>query len=312
MGGDDENKEEADPLEEDGELKPHCMGHHFHWSEIFFAVMIAVGGGIFVVGSAGISIPTIIVNLLFGVPAGIGTMLVWNLVSIKRVAAATEMLRKDCKQFKAENDRARGMQDTLKEQDEMMKSTLADLEKAELLLKGSVDGLSGIKEQEEQMLEERNELMGQRRVVAAKLLENMKNLWRLTIEQAQEELHKRAIMLFDELSKEIGGEEQIVVGSDNWNILVDVLKNYGVDVDENSSGERSLKTLAGGDLQLSYEEFMDWLDNRLDEHFINLSGALHRNEELRAEIKNHKHEKRKRKTVANMSRMTISHAPIQV
>lgn len=301
--------EDEAPGDDDGmdvhQDPPHCMGHRFHWSEIFFTLTTLFG---VVLATGAVPVPAFLALAIYTAAAAIACMLTWNLVSIKRIAAATDLLVKDVRKFKAENARARNLQGTLKEQDAQMKSSLAELEKAELLLKGSVTGLEDVEKQENEMMEERTGLLEHRREIAGKLLENMKKLWRLTIDQAQEEVHKRAIMLYDDVATvQANGEEAIKVGSPAWKMLGKLLTGYSIDIDREDlhSPENRLSVMAGEDGQLSYEEFMTWLESHLEHHFEKLEVALSKCEELQEELRvaGHASKKRKRRAtvVANLS-----------
>lgn len=253
------------------ELKPHLLGHHFHWSEIFFFLMIGVGI-VFLVLPSGIPFIGIIACAVYAAVGVIAVSFVWNLVSIKRIAAAAAMLEGDVKAFQAENERARGMQAEKRRQDAEMKEKVADLQKAELLLKGSVDGLDGIQKQEEEMLKEREELLGHRRELAAKLEKDMADLWKSTIQSATEELCARAELYFAESDADGDG---ITVGSDEWERLAKLMRKNGIELD---------KAAAGEDGNMEEIEFQDYLDKTLKTHFTNLEAALRDCEKISTEI----------------------------
>jgi len=214
----------------------------------------------------------IIACAVYAAVGGIAISFVWNLVSIKRIAAAAAMLEGDVKAFKAENERARGMQAEKRKQDTEMKEKIGDLQKAELLLKGSVDGLDGIQKQEEEMLKEREELLAQRRVLAGKLEKDMADLWRSTIQAATEELCARAELYFAESDADGDG---ITVGSDEWARLSKLMAKNGIKLET---------AAAGDDGNMQEVEFQDFLDKTLKTHFTNLEAALRDCEKISAEI----------------------------
>jgi len=252
------------------ELKPHLFGHHFHWAEIFFFLMI--GGGAVFLFLPQLPLTGIIACAIYAAVGGIATAFVWNLVSIKRIAAAAEMLEGDVKAFQAENERARGMQAEKRKQDAEMKAKIADLQKAELLLKGSVNGLQDIEKQEQEMLKEREELLAQRRVLAGKLEKDMADLWTTTIQAATEELCQRAELYFAESDADGDG---ITVGSDEWTRLSKLMAKNGIKLDA---------AAAGDDGNMQEAEFQDFLDKTLKTHFTNLEQALRDCEKINAEI----------------------------
>jgi uncharacterized protein YlxW (UPF0749 family) len=266
---DGDNKKEDDDLPKD-ELKPHLFGHHFHWSEIFFILMVGAGAVFFIIPSA--PFMGIIACSVYAAVGGIATSLVWNLISIKRIAAAAAMLEGDVKAFKAENERAKGMQAEKRKQDAEMKEKIGDLQKAELLLKGSVNGLEGIQKQEEEMLKEREELLVHRRDLAAKLEKDMADLWKSTIQSATEELCARAELYFAESDADGDG---ITVGSDEWTRLSKLMEKNGIKLDAAAAGE---------DGNMQEVEFQDFLDKTLKTHFTNLEQALRDCEKISAEI----------------------------
>lgn len=223
--------------------------------------------------------------------------LTWNLVSIKRIAAASEMLRKDVKKFRGQNNRARGLQDQNKRTDVKMKKNLADLEKAGLLLKGSTQGLKGVQKEEEKMIEERQELLGQRREVAAQLNKNMDKLWNLTIDQVRSELEKRVMDVFVDLAaqtkhrksfvKKDGtvSDEGIEVGASQWKELISIIEEYGVVIDQQDESKYGLVTMAGEDKFMNIDEFEEWWRHAEEKHFSNLIAILKRNRNLEDRIR---------------------------
>jgi len=153
-----------------------------------------------------------------------------------------------------------------------MKEKVADLQKAELLLKGSVDGLDGIQKQEEEMLKEREELLMHRRELAGKLEKDMSDLWKSTIQSATEELCARAELYFAESDADGDG---ITVGSDEWERLSKLMAKNGIILD---------KAAAGDDGNMEEVEFQDYLDKTLKTHFTNLEAALRDCEKISTEI----------------------------
>jgi len=263
-----EGKKEDLPTDE---LKPHLLGHHFHWSEIFFILMMGAGVVFFFL-PPGVPLTGIIACAVYTAVGAIAISFVWNLVSIKRIAAAAAMLEGDVKTFQAENERARGMQVEKRRQDAEMKEKVADLGKAQLILKGSVDGLDGIQKQEEEMLKEREELLVHRRELAGKLEKDMADLWKSTIQSATEELCARAELYFAESDADGDG---ITVGSDEWKRLSKLMEKNGITLD---------KAAAGDDGNMEEVEFQDYLDKALKTHFTNLEAALRDCEKINTEI----------------------------
>lgn len=269
-GAEGKEAKKQDDLPKD-ELKPHILGHHFHWSEIFFILMIGAGLVFFFLPT-NVPFTGIIACAVYAAVGAIAASFVWNLVSIKRIAAAAEMLEGDVKAFQAENERARGMQAEKRRQDAEMKEKVAELEKAELLLKGSVEGLEGIQKQEEEMMKEREELLAHRRELAGKLEKDMEDLWKSTIQAATEELCQRAELYFAESDADGDG---ITVDSEEWERLSKLMAKNGITLD---------KTAAGDDGHLEEVEFQDFLDKSLKTHFTNLEAALRDCEKIKTEI----------------------------
>lgn len=291
---DDEEHDASDTKDLDDladvELPPHCFGHRFHWAEVFFFIALLGGGamaGLYqMIEDAPDLIRTIVV-IIYLSAALTATALMWNLISIKRIAAASEMLLQDVKKFREQNGRAKKLQEINKQNDGKMKQNLADLEKAGVLLKGSVQGLEDVQKQEEEMMEEREELLEKRREVAGRLETNMDKLWTLTIEAVRTELEKRVMNVFDDLSapRESDGEKGVVVFSGEWDELLGILEEYGVKVDPNDSSPKGLKTLAGDDKFLNIEEFEEWWTNAENEHFTTLIKVLKTNRDLENRIR---------------------------
>jgi len=275
----------------DLELPPHCMGHHFHWAEIFFVLTLVCGFVFLCIGGVitkGPDMATTITYIVYCAAAATAAALMWNLISIKRIAAASEMLLEDVKKFRAQNSRAKELQQKNKENDVKMKQNLADLEKAGLLLKGSVQGLEDVQKQEEEMLEERQKLLEDRREVAAKLEENMNKLWELTIDAVRSELEKRVFDVFQDLAKPHpngSDDEGIVVFSEDWHELISIIDEYGVHIDENDKSEFGLLTMAGEDKFLNMDEFEQFWKHADQVHFTNLIAILRRNRELEDRIR---------------------------
>lgn len=277
MGSDDYEEMEDDPTE----VKPHCLGHRFHYCEIVFILLTIFGVLTFVdtlTGFIGIDYTDdtfmLAMGIIYVVACAFATSLVWNLVSIKRVAACAEMMKKEVEKLKYENERARNMQEEKKRQDEQMKTQLAELEKAQLLLKGSVDGLEGVKSQQEDMMAEREEMLEARRELAEKLTKDMFDLWEATIEHAREELTDRAEMYFKAADREKDGIE---VGGTEWQMLEDLMQVNGVTLNSTAAGEDGV---------MDHEEFSQWLDNTMRYHFEELAVSVRECERIREEMTN--------------------------
>jgi len=285
----EEHMDDDDPLKnlEDQAPKPHCMGHHFHWAEIAFALGIIAGLVMIIIG--GMITKDLIITIFYMVYIAAGLTacaLIFNLISIKRIAAASELLLQDVKKFRAQNNRAKELQEINKKNDAQMKSNLADLEKAGLLLKGSVQGLEDVQKEEEAMLQEREELLEQRREVAGKLEKNMDALWNLTIDAVRSEMEKRVMDVFADLAKPNADDEDgIVVGSNEWDELIKIIEEYGVEIDEHDTSEHGLKTIAGDDKFLNFDEFETWWGHAEKKHFEHLIEVLKRNRDLEDRIR---------------------------
>jgi uncharacterized membrane protein YccC len=274
MAGDD-----TEPLtSEEEELKPHCMGHHFHWAEIAFMIFIVVGAVMTFSSTflGSFALLDMVGAIIYCCSAALAVSLIWNLASIKRIAAAADMLGNDVETFKQENQRARAMQQEKRRQDDEMKEKVGDLQKAEVLLKGSVTGLEDVKKQEEEMMAEQMEMLENRRELCEKLKQDMEDLNEQTLAEAKEELHTRCTLYFEEHDEDDDGMD---VGSEEWNHLSALLKDNGITIDASAAGD---------DGHLSHEEFQDFLDETLNTHFEKLKKALMRNEELQELIQEEK------------------------
>lgn len=275
---------------EDEAPKPHCMGHAFHWSEVAFFLFIITGFVVLALGKTVFSggIPRTVAVILYLVAALTATSLIFNLITIKRIAAASELLLQDVKKFRAQNSRAKGLQEINKKNDAQMKNNLADLEKAGLLLKGSVQGLEDVQKEEEAMLQEREELLEKRREVAQRLETNMNKLWDLTIDSVRSELEKRVMNVFTDLAHDNPNDpddQGVVVGGPAWDELISIIEEYGVAVDHNDTSEFGLKTVAGDDNFLGLEEFETWWSHAEEKHFTNLIIILKKNRDLEDRVR---------------------------
>jgi hypothetical protein len=256
----DSNAEDDELMEE--ELKPHCLGHRFHSSEVFFFLVICYG--IFLLLGV-FSPPELVGGILNCVACAVGTMLVWNLVSIKRIAAAAELMRKDLNRFKAENDRACSLQEEKKKQDAEFKQRLADMEKAELLLKDAAKGLEGIADQEKEMMGEAEEMLAEREKLSKKLVQQMEDMLETSLANAKNKLKKRAIMYFKAADEDNDG---INVGDNEWKLLDQMMSENGIKLDP---------AAAGDDGMMDRGEFRSFLQEALDEHFPKLEAAVKHN-----------------------------------
>jgi hypothetical protein len=264
----DSSEDKAQPEE----LKPHFMGHHFHWSEGFFAVMTLIGFLTFFASAGGAALPEIIMGVLFCLSSATACALIWNLVSIKRIAAATDMIEKDVKTFKAENEKARNMQAEKRRQDEEMKDRLNKMEKAELLLSASARSLEGIAKAEEEMMGEREEMLKERKRLTGLLERDLKELHEITLRTARLELEDRAQLYFDEIDKDSDGMQ---IGSTEWKQLCKLMEINGIELHASAAGDDDI---------LTKDEFDKFIDDSLDVHFEKLGEALKRNEQLKEEI----------------------------
>lgn len=269
------NKAE-DSQKESAILRPHCCGHTFHPAEVSFMLFILAGVGMLVATFVSASLDNSLFRYVAGISycasAAFALSLIWNLASIKRIAAAAEMLAGDVETFKQENQRARTMQIEKRRQDDDMKEKVGDLQKAQVLLKGSVESLEDIKKQEEDMLKDQMAMLESRRELCKKLQTDMEDLNEQTLAEAKEELHTRCTLYFEENDQDENGME---VGSTEWNHLEKLLNTNGIKISA---------TAAGGDGHLSHEEFQEFLDDTLVTHFDELKKALVKNELLSEEI----------------------------
>jgi len=265
--GDGKDQKDDMPKED---TKCTFFGHKFHWSEFFFFAMCGVAVVFFIIPS--VPLIPIIACAVYAAVGGIAIAFVWNLASIKRIAAAAEMLEADVRAFKAENERAQKMQGEKRKQDAEMKAKVADLQKAELILKGSVNGLEDIQKQENEMLKEREELLKQRRTLAAALEKDMADLWKSTIEAATQELSERAELYFAESDVDGNG---ITVGSDEWKRLSALMEKNGIHLDPKAAGD---------DGNMDQNEFEEFLEKTLKIHFTALEQALRDSEKIQAAI----------------------------
>lgn len=269
--------------------------HQCHWSEVFFFLTLLMGV-VEVVNDQLLplfTMPPTVALICYTVTSGVACGLLWNLVSIKRIAAAIDLLVRDVRRFEGENIKARALQRRLKGQSERMKDSLADMKMAQLLLRGSCDGLEAVVQQEEQMRGERDALMGKRREINGKLLKTMEKMWDTTIDQIRLEVTERATMVFDTVARRDGkGEHVVVVDSKEFELLDRLLDEYGVDTDKCKldsidSGMERLKRAAGQDGVLTWEEFHDWLDEELQDHFEEIKRALKRIEAMKDDRTEH-------------------------
>jgi len=263
---------ESTTKKDDGELKPHFMGHHFHYAEVAYIFFILAGIAFFAIslvpGLGDNSIMRLVAGITYAVSAGFALSLIWNLASIKRIAAAADMLSGDVETFKAENSRARDMQKVKRQQDTDMKDKVADLGKAQVLLKGSVTGLEDVKKQEEEMMAEQMGMLEARRALCEKLKKDMADLSKQTLAEAKEELFTRCTLYFEEHDEDDDG---MTVGDSEWNFLVGLLADNGIKMDAKAAGD---------DGHLTYEEFQEFLEPCLKDHFKKLKVALMKSEEL--------------------------------
>lgn len=237
--------------------------HQWHWSEYLF-ILLTICGIAFSIGNftGAFEVPGIVVASMFCGSSAIGISLVWNLISIKRLAAATALLEKDVNRFENLNKEQTEMQARKKAQDEEMKAKLADMEKASMLLGASVKTLDDVQAQEEDMLKERMELLERRKALVVEMQKDMTDLNELALEAAKIELRERCVMYFLKADEDGDGME---VGSTEWNTLSDLLQDNGIPIDASA---------AGADGNLSEEEFNEFLDTTLDAHFFVLRQAV--------------------------------------
>lgn len=280
MADSDSMHEPLNEDKDDGELKPHFMGHHFHYAEVAYIFFILAGVAFFIIsfvpGLGDNSIMRLVAGITYCVSAGFALSLIWNLASIKRIAAAADMLSGDVDTFKAENHKARAMQQEKRRQDDEMKDKVGDLQKAEVLLKGSVTGLEDVKKQEEEMMAEQMAMLKARRELCEKLKTDMEDLNEQTLAEAKEELYTRCTLYFEEQDEDDDG---MTVGSDEWKHLFELLKSNGIHLDAKAAGD---------DGHLTHEEFQEFLDEILDDHFKKLKVALMKAEELHNAIQDEK------------------------
>jgi hypothetical protein len=259
----EEGKKETKKNEKEEKKKPTTSPHIWHWAEFAFIGLAITGFVFFLADSAGLfEVPQMIAAVLLCGTSALGCALVWNLISIKRLAAATALLERDVAHFAELNEAQGEMQARKKAQDEEMKKKLADMEKAQMLLGASVNTLDDVKKQEEDMMAERMELLEKRRALVTEMQKDMADLNELALEAAKIELRDRCNMYFAKSDKDGDGMD---VGSSEWHVLADLLVDNGIPIDESAAGE---------DGNLTEDEFNDWLDKTLDAHFLTLREAV--------------------------------------
>jgi hypothetical protein len=195
----------------------------------------------------------------------------WGFATIRRIAAALDMLDGEVATFREANEKCVALQDEKRKQNEEMKGQLRMMEKAQILLKGSVSGLEDIQKQNEGMNDEREELLGKRRELGLRMQKDMADLNQVTLRAAREELEKRVKLFFQELA---GDEECVIVDSPDWVRLKDLLKSNSIELDP-SAGPRGY---------ITKNEFLYWLDYCMQHHFKRLEFALKRNTKLHEQI----------------------------
>jgi len=250
----------------------HFMGHTFHWSEGVFFLMTVFGVLSFILGFAGFPLPSVVLGTLFTVSSGTACALIWNLASIKRIASATALIEEDLNKFSNENERARKSQEVKRKQDADMKERLNEMQKAELILGGSVQNLKDIAKIEEEMEAEREELLKKRKELVVQLEKDLVALSKTVISTARTELSDRAMLYFEET--DVNGDG-MAVGSKEWKQLAELMATNGINVKHD---------VAGKDGNLTCEEFEDWLDDMLDKHFDKLDVTVRENHQIKEEI----------------------------
>jgi hypothetical protein len=201
----------------------------------------------------------------------LGLIMVWSLTGVKRMVGILALLDADLTTLEDENTRVNEMQQQKKKDDEEMKGKLAQMEQAQILLKGNVANLESVEKQNDAMVEERGDLLSKRRELAADMKRTMKDLHSATLLMAREELSKRMIIYFDDNAE----NEEIVVGSLAWSNLKVLAENLCIELDEEA---------AGADGKLDKFEFYQWVDWTMDYHFLRLEKAVRRNDLLQEEI----------------------------
>jgi len=278
LGGDEEgaSDEDDEDMGLDTDMKPHCLGHRFHWAEVAMLLMMPTGLVLFFV-SQGAFIPGM--NYIAG-GMGFGAnivalMMVWNLASLKKLAAATDAIVEDIKRLRAENKRAKGMQTEMKNQDAQFKKNLGDMKQASVLISASAKSLEDVKKDEEKLMEERRAMLEERKKLAGKMEEDMLRSIDVSFDNMREEFDKRAMLYYEEGLKLDPDLDGINVTSLAFQELKRLLADNSIDIDE---------SVAGDDGILDKKEFTDFLDMQLGTHFTKLKDSAMRNHQMEMKL----------------------------
>lgn len=265
---DDQEDEEDDDLDLDTGIKPHCLGHRFHWTEVLMLLLILAGVIFFFVVQGTTVIPGItyvIGGCAFGANV-IGLMTIWNLAALKRIAGATDAIVQDIKRLRAENRRAQNMQKEMKEQDATFKKNLGDMKQASMLINSSAKSLDDIKAQEEEMMAERLKLLEERKILSNKMQEDMRRSLDVSFENVREEFDTRAMLFYEEGLRN-GGGEGISIHSPEYAKLKSLLEKNSIFLNDDEAGDDGV---------LDKTEFTNFLDSTLGPHFEKLKDTAMR------------------------------------
>lgn len=315
---DSAEKEEDDDSDLDVEVKPHCLGHRFHWVEILMILFIPLGVAFMFASVAGVGksgkesgeepsslpptmagtdpaitlSPTIapatnsepsVFNYVVGgcgVAANVlGLIFVWNLASVKRVAQSTDSIVQDIKKLKAENKKAKNLQSEMRRQGDKFKQNLGEMQQASMLISGSAKNLEQIQEQEEEMIKDRLKLLEERKDLAEKMQTDMKANLKTSYDAVREQMHERAMLFYQEGVKESGDNGEMDVCSESFQNLKDYLAQNAIEITDE---------VAGSDKKLSQAELEDFLNETLKTHFERLKDAAIRQHELEMDLINRK------------------------
>lgn len=209
--------------------------------------------------------PPVVSAVLQLIASAVALALMWNFVAIKMLSMSSDQLEEDLFRLQNENERAKNLQNEKKRNQEEMENKLQGLEKAALMLKGSVQSLKDVQDAEKEMIAEQEELLDKRKVLAILMITDLENLNEATLQTSQQELRQLIVLNFQGFSVESGGEIQ--TGSKQWDGLLDIMVKTGMEVNEDKIRRRFPDKIEDID-------FKEWIDTEVDLHFRKLRAAI--------------------------------------
>lgn len=263
----------AENAKEPEEKHLECAGHAWHWSEFVFILGAGAAIGLtFASGSLSKGSDWIwgIFALAFSL---LGTALVWNFITQKRLAKSTRELAQTIKLMVTNNLQMAEEVDRLGNSNNELRNRNSQFKENVKLLGDNVKNFQDLEEQLSGLMNQQEEIVRTRQKHSAELERLMEIQDKNSMKEAQNLLMERVMDQFK--NADADGDWKISKGPE-WDHMQELLASNGIIITEELDTD--------GDGDLDDRELEDGLGRMLGEHFNALFVTLRNNREMEEQI----------------------------